>query len=547
MKKLSLVIAALAMVLGITQCKKQENPVGGKLITQEVTFTTSFGDGSKLGVTETGGTLDLSWQVGDEIKVTDNAATPNVSTLECTSVSEGGKTGTFEGTITCIENAELTFTVGNEPDYMDQHFTEINESEIYLVGESDFEQSGNYEVDMTLPYAILKVDLTELATAEAAIVSVKIGDAVEPIAKVTGVKTGACQVYLLLPLAATGQTTLKFTNTTSNKTITHTYSLAPNGFYTGGGTGGYAPIEPDTPTAPAGALPRLFTVSAGEDREDGTDDDVKVWFSQGNLQYVKSSSTWQFAANQYETVEGDGQGVGEDYANQGIVGLFGWGTSGWDNGNEYFLPYNTHYLGEEDYDPEFPENPYRNVGLGYGPIKDGHGGFNLTDNYEYEFAEADWGVHNAIANGGNEAGIWRTLSGDEWYYLFDEYSGHEARRGKYKKNVMVNGVRGFLIAPDDWNLENYPLQSEYNGTSSPLTWEAAEDAGLVFLPAAGYRDGTYVSSVNEDGSYWSSSIYDENDSRIARNFFFLSGGATGVGDMLGFKGAAVRLVSEKKN
>ena len=244
MKKLSLVIAALAMVLGITQCKKQEDPVGGKLITQKVTFTTSFGNGSKLGVDEEGGRLDLSWQVGDKITVSDGQTEPS-STLECISVSEGGKTGTFEGTITCIENAELTFTVGTKPDYMNQHFTAINESEIYLVGESDFEQSGNYEVDMALPYAILKVDLAELATAEDAIVSVKIGDAVEPIAKVTGVKTGACQVYLLLPLAATGQTTLKFTNTTSNKTITHTYSLAPNGFYTGGGNGGFAPIMPD--------------------------------------------------------------------------------------------------------------------------------------------------------------------------------------------------------------------------------------------------------------------------------------------------------------
>ena len=147
MKKLSLVIAALAMVLGITQCKKQENPVGGKLITQEVTFTTSFGDGSKLYAHENEGTLSLKWEVGDKITVTDNAATPNVSTLECKSVSNYGLTGTFEGTITCIEGANLTFTVGNEPDYMDQHFTAINESEIYLVGESDFKQSGNYEVD----------------------------------------------------------------------------------------------------------------------------------------------------------------------------------------------------------------------------------------------------------------------------------------------------------------------------------------------------------------------------------------------------------------
>lgn len=250
MKKVSLIIAALALVLGISQCKKQEDPVGGKLITQKVTFTTSFGDGSKLDVQEASGALNLSWKKNDEVIVTDNAETPNVSILKCTSVSDNGLTGTFEGTITCFEGAQLTFTVGTEPNYKNQHFNAITESVIYLVGGSKFEQSGNYVVDMALPYAILKVDLAELATAEPTYVSVKIGD--DEVAKVTNVSNdleSAYQVYLLLPLAVTDQTetTLKFTNTTSEKTITHTYQLAPNGFYTGGGTGGWAPVEPDEP------------------------------------------------------------------------------------------------------------------------------------------------------------------------------------------------------------------------------------------------------------------------------------------------------------
>lgn len=240
MKKLSLVIAALAMMLGITQCKKQENPVGGKLITQEVTFTTSFGDGSKLGVTEIGGTLDLLWQVGDEIKVTDDAATPNVSTLECTSVSDDDLTGTFEGTITCIEGTQLKFTVGTEPKYKEQHFTEITQDQIYLVGESKFQQSGNYEVNMALPYAILKVDLIEFAPED---VSVKIGgiDGNE-VAKVTGVSASEHQFYLLLPLTVTEPTETTLTFTAGDKTITRTYTLASHGFYTDGGNGGYAPI-----------------------------------------------------------------------------------------------------------------------------------------------------------------------------------------------------------------------------------------------------------------------------------------------------------------
>ena len=248
MKKLSIVIAALAMVLGITQCKKQENPVGGKLITQEVTFTTSFGDGSKLDVTVgTGldaGTLSLKWEVGDKITVSDGQTEPS-STLECKSVSNNGLTGTFEGTITCTEGAQLKFTVGTEPDYMNQHFIAINESEIYLVGESKFQQSGNYEVDMALPYAILKVDLKDLAPKSGPTdVSVKIGGIEgNGVAKVTDVSTGAYKFYLLLPLTDAGQTTLTFSNGT--KSITKSYSLAPNGFYTGGGNGGYAPIMSD--------------------------------------------------------------------------------------------------------------------------------------------------------------------------------------------------------------------------------------------------------------------------------------------------------------
>ena len=31
----------------------------------------------------------------------------------------------------------------------------------------------------------------------------------------------------------------------------------------------------------------------------------------------------------------------------------------------------------------------------------------------------DWGVNNAISNGGNEAGLWRTLTIEEWKYLME--------------------------------------------------------------------------------------------------------------------------------
>ena len=279
MKKVSLILAALALVLGISQCRKQEDPVGGKVVTQKVTFTTSFGDGSKVGVQEASGALNLSWEVGDAITVADEAG--HSKTLTCTKVSNGGLTGTFTGEIE-YESGNLTFTAGTQPPYMNQHFTAITKSEIYLKGTSVFVESGNYDVNMTMPYAILKLDLAELATAEDVVVSVKIGD--NEVAKVVNVTTDDSQVYLLLPLQASGETTLTFTNGT--KTITKTYNLAPNSFNTAGVTGDYAPVEPVTPK---------FSVSAT----------TKVEFAPGNLWYGiadrESTPAFHFEANQWSS------------------------------------------------------------------------------------------------------------------------------------------------------------------------------------------------------------------------------------------------------
>lgn len=454
MKKLSLVIAALAMVLGITQCKKQEDPVGGKLITQKVTFTTSFGNGSKLGVDEEGGGLDLSWQVGDKITVSDGQTEPS-STLECKSVSNNGLTGTFEGTITCIEGAQLTFAVGTEPKYKSQHFTSITKSEIYLKGTSEFKQDGDYNVDMTLPYAILKVDLAELAPESGSTnVSVKIGgiDGNE-VAKVTDVSAEVHQFYLLLPLTATGQTVLTFTNTTSNKTITHTYTLAPNGFYTGGGNGGMALILPD------GVLPGVFTVADPTPTNPNSGDETKVRFSQGNLYY--DGTNWGFEEEQYYfrtycdgTHNGgkcDAHGYNQSTGTaNGHWGLFGWSTT-----------------------------------------KTTFGMSTSGSSSDYWGSFYDWG--KTI----DDKDTWRTLSGvenGEWHYLFDNHV-----------NVWgtCNSVPGRFIAPDGFAGNQDALLEAIKD------WESAQAAGIVFLPAAGRRDGVEFHNVGAKGDYWSSSSVNE--------------------------------------
>ena len=121
-----------------------------------------------------------------------------------------------------------------------------------------------------------------------------------------------------------------------------------------------------------------FSVDAGN----------KVLFSKGNLQYDKANSTWSFMEHQWSTVEIHGQDVGTNYANQPVVSLFGWGTSG-------------HNYGPENY------QPWSTTEGTYGP---GSSVLSCT-------GQSDWGC-NAITNGGNAASSgWFTLSLQEWKYL----------------------------------------------------------------------------------------------------------------------------------
>jgi hypothetical protein len=164
----------------------------------------------------------------------------------------------------------------------------------------------------------------------------------------------------------------------------------------------FVPDDSFTPW-PSGSSPGLFSVSRGH----------QVRFSQGNLQYYPDDNLWRFAERQWDFVGGptlcEGLGdmeVGTVYANgekcdntkvgkyyPGWVDLFGWGTSGWNNGNVYYKPY------------DFASHIYESDA--YGPP----GNFDLTGDY----AQADWGAHNTISNGGTRH--WRTPAADEINYL----------------------------------------------------------------------------------------------------------------------------------
>lgn len=255
--------------------------------------------------------------------------------------------------------------------------------------------------------------------------------------------------------------------------------------------------SPHPNTAPEGAIPALFSVSSTQ----------QVFFSKGNLQYQASTGTWRFAEHQWDFVGGNSTywsnpgEIGTVYENgvkcsnneisqtyAGWIDLFGWATSGWDNNNHYYQPWDTESTG------------WSIDGYGYGYWDGEYSNYSMTGDY----ANMDWGVYNPISNGGNEAGLWRT-SGEDIYYILNSRSNHA-----YLQSIgTVNGVQGQIILPDAWILPggmsflgsagNYDINT-YNIEE----WEIMENAGAVFLPNAGYRylDGGGINYKGDGYNCW---------------------------------------------
>ena len=250
---------------------------------------------------------------------------------------------------------------------------------------------------------------------------------------------------------------------------------------------GNNPDQPEQLTP--GALKGKFSVAPGK----------QVRFSQGNLQYCPSQDVWLFAKQQWNFVGGgevpgnvnhptnpskksDNTQISPDY--DGLIDLFGWGT-----GNNPTL---------------------------------------ATDQSSDYQTFTDWGT-NPINNGGNKANLWRTLTKDEWEYLFHKRTNAEKLFGLGTINGAVTGV---IILPDNWTLPdgvtftpstNKGLEWNWNATRydniyrdnfthnafTETEWlDQMQPAGAVFLPAAGHRNNTNVSEVSLSGYYCSATPSD---------------------------------------
>lgn len=221
-------------------------------------------------------------------------------------------------------------------------------------------------------------------------------------------------------------------------------------------------------SVPNGAISGKFTIdSSGK----------QVYFSKGNLQYQASTDTWRFAEHQWDYV-GDAAGNTTDASDRETqsdwIDLFGYGTG---------------------HDPTLSSDEER----------------------EYLSYQVLWEENSDLQSRLGTG--WKTPSRAEWEYVIKTrttggtvFGTAPARYTEATINTDGTGVNGIILFPDGVDIAASEVTtagtvnstSEWGTKCTAAQWAALEAKGCVFLPAAGFRDETYVKYDGSDGYYWSS-------------------------------------------
>ena len=208
---------------------------------------------------------------------------------------------------------------------------------------------------------------------------------------------------------------------------------------------------------PVGPLDKKFSVSSTE----------QVYFSPGNLQatYNGESWSWHFASNDYVYI---GNAVGNTSVTSSSPWISGSGTVdlfGFSNGSDNYYGISTNSVA-----------------------------------YSGDFV--DWGslpIESYTSN------TWRTPTMEEWKYIFQTRNDYKKKYGR----ATVADKYGYVIVPDNWMVPDglifnsdtrYQWGWDYNIYTAEQ-WEVMKESGAVFLPVAGYRNGTSMSDVGSCGHY----------------------------------------------
>jgi len=545
MKKNVLILSALCLAtlsLIFSGCKKENNDPQEpaqvqtyKMSIQASKGTDSQANGPRRVLSLDGNTLNATWKAGEQVTVYNETQSADLTGhLEAqTSGANVQLEGTLTGTVDAGDKLTLKYLSANYTgqdgtlDYIsencdyavaeDVEVEAVDGSTIYTTGTADFVNQQAI-VKFTLKDA---ADHTTLLSPTALIFNDGTADiaTLTTIPDATYTTNGAGVLYVAVPGFSGKDITLTATVGSDTYTFNKANTTLSNGQY-------YILTVEMTKQAPAYKEYGPFSVSSTQ----------KVNFSQGNLQFTRTSTsdawstgTFSFMDNQYDYIETSN--VSGNYANETAIGLFGWATS---NINE---PANTNYL---------PTNTNTtNASYGSG-ITSGN------VNWATAHANYDWG-----ANTGDLGTGWRTLTKDEWTYLFNTRTGDKAAtvdgtagRTYTKATINTDGtaVKGIILFPDggtfaasEFSAVGSPntANADYTTTCTTAQWNALQTKGCVFLPAAGYRNGTSVSNVGSNGRYWSSTSHSGPD---AYRVYFIGGDVDLAGHNYRSLGFSVRLV-----
>ena len=250
---------------------------------------------------------------------------------------------------------------------------------------------------------------------------------------------------------------------------------------------------------PVGALlPGVFTVS-DPDGTPNNGDEKQVYFSEGNLWYGKvegeTESALHFETNQWESIP--------SFNNQ---------ESGTKNPNHV-----SHFTWS-------------------GKVADAVGDSNSGSNL---FCDEN---HKQSVDG--SANIYYALSKEEWDYLLKNRTKLNGKNRYYATTTTTSGViiesityYGLFLYPDDYS------GKEVVDNTENWTWDKINSAGIVFLPAAGQRNGDSVSfgTYYLNGDYWTSSSADGSSKK---NYIYIRNDDAVIGSQDPKSGCSLRLVTD---
>ena len=491
---------AFALILGVTSCKKQivtpSEPEG-------VLITLNVGGNSKVDVNPTGGNgyATVTFTNGDQIYVGNNGKYVGTLTFDGTNF-----TGTIAPTSGDEENQDYLhfYFVGNKRTqnvYGNNINPSVNNTTAIYVNISD--QIDEYPVISYAPS-------TEKYNSETTTYSARLFNKCA-IVKFSPKDSDNAAIDAQVTIAGmNNRVKLDFTkynnNTPSSDDNPYSYDMVNSGKITlhagSDNTERWAILLPQDATTTTALIPGGYAENISVpaiQKNTCLTDGVEMTFetgvvflsptghrvevATGNLQCKNIGSTdepdyqWRFAEHQYDIAQtSNGNWNTSDW-----IDIFGWGT--WTGSNP--MPFKT-----------------------------------WTDDAQYTFDENDF-----VGSINGKTG-WRTMTYDECNWFF-AYGNKYADRVEKVGLATIDDVHGLVVLPDNWLLPTdgsftsgrsngwstnmYYTETPQSGLTPAQThpWSVMENAGAIFLPAAGHRmneDTPEMSNVGVYGYYWANTL-----------------------------------------